>query len=71
MNAVAALKKDRLAMLAFAVIAAYAVVALLVALKLAGTGWDARVGAKFLDLVACPCGELCFARVWRICGGHV
>lgn len=49
MNAVAALKKDRSAMIAFAVIAVYAVVAILVALKLAGTGWDARVGAKFLE----------------------
>lgn len=48
-DAWARLRRDRLAMAAFAVIAVYAAIALLVALELAGTGWDARVGAKFLE----------------------
>lgn len=48
-DAWARLRRDRLAMVAFAVIAAYAIVAILVALEVAGTDWDARVGDKFLE----------------------
>lgn len=43
-----ALRRDRLAMICLAIIGAYGVVALSVALGLLGSAHDARVGAKFL-----------------------
>jgi peptide/nickel transport system permease protein len=49
MRAILRLRRDPLAMISLAVILVYVVLALLVALGWAGTGWEERVGAKFLD----------------------